>query len=182
MQGKRAAEFIAFETCRQAGIECVAARCFSFVGAGMPYDLHYAVGEFTLKAIKQNPIVIRSDGSALRSFMHLRDLAGWLLTLLAHHTQHAIYNVGSSDVVSILDLAQKIKKNLGSASEITCLGGPSTSVGNPTRHAYVPDMSRIKHELMLPPVLPLDEALQSYAHWVAYDLKHSAVAASRTGA
>lgn len=141
-QGKRAAEFIFSERCRILGVDAVIARCFSFIGAGLPHNVHYAVGNFVASALRNEDIIIQSDGSAIRSYMDMRDLVIWLGLLLGNKNNHLIYNVGSDEGITIRDLAACVVDVLGSKSQIVIKGDESFSIGNPVRSFYVPTIER----------------------------------------
>jgi nucleoside-diphosphate-sugar epimerase len=64
--GKSLAEYILFQAYSKTGLEVVIARCFSFVGPGIPLHLHYAIGNFIKNAIERNPIHVKGDGLAIR--------------------------------------------------------------------------------------------------------------------
>ena len=44
-------------------------------------DIHYAVGNFIENAIKNEDIVIKSDGNDVRSYQYLEDTCIWLENL-----------------------------------------------------------------------------------------------------
>ena len=162
-QGKRAAEFIFSERCQMLGIDPVIARCFSFIGAGLPHDIHYAVGNFVASALDNIDIIIRSDGSAVRSYMDMRDFVIWLGLLLGHKNQHMIYNVGSDEAIAIRDLAARIVEVFGSRSRIVIQGDLTHSIGNPVRNSYVPSVDLFRREYDPRRLTNLAQSLEAYA-------------------
>ena len=68
---KKVAEFIARDCCLNGLVDASVARCFSFVGPGLPTDLHYAVGNFVADAITTRKITIEGNGLTQRSYMDL---------------------------------------------------------------------------------------------------------------
>ena len=60
-KGKLRAE----ELCLQSSIDCMIARCFAFVGPQMPLDAHFAIGNFIGNCLRNEPIVIKGDGTAI---------------------------------------------------------------------------------------------------------------------
>ena len=161
--GKRAAEFIFSEMCRNAGIDGKIGRCFSFVGAGLPHDIHYAIGNFVAAALKQEDIVIHSDGSAVRSYMDMRDFVIWLGLMLGQNSPNNLYNIGSPEAVSIRELAERTLAILGSRSQMTVKGNPAHAVGNQVRSFYVPCIDRFKADFSPPAMTPLNRAIADYA-------------------
>ncbi|MBV5349667.1 NAD(P)-dependent oxidoreductase, partial [bacterium] len=158
-QGKRAAEFLCATYAEKIGFNMTIARCFSFVGPYQPLDIHYAIGNFILQAINNKTILIRGDGTPLRSFLYSGDLVTWLLTLLLRKGTTDIYNVGSDSAISINNLANLVKETTNSTSTIEIQGNPSHSTGNPLRSTYIPNISRARNELGLDVWTPLSKAI-----------------------
>ena len=98
------------------------ARCFSFVGPGLPTDLHYAIGNFVSSAVNGEDIIIKGDGSNIRSYMYLGDMVSWLMRILFMGKQGEDYNVGSDEKISVLELAKIVKNTLKTTSKIVVLG------------------------------------------------------------
>jgi UDP-glucose 4-epimerase len=62
---------------------------------------------------------VHGDGTQTRSFCHVSDTVRALTGLMdAGETSGQIYNVGSSERVRIVDLAERIKQATGSDSEL----------------------------------------------------------------
>ena len=86
--------------------------------------------------------MIKSDGTAIRSYMFMGDLIWWLLKLLLDGKSGEAYNVGSDQPVSILELALKVAQISQSRSEVVVQGQASHSVGVPVRNAYFPSIEK----------------------------------------
>ena len=96
------------------GFAVAIARCFAFVGAYLPRDQHFAIGNFLEDARLRQPVRVRARYPVIRSYMHADDLARWLLTLAAGAAPHCpVVNVGSGEAVSVLDLAHRIAARFG---------------------------------------------------------------------
>lgn len=147
--GKSVAEFLLRQASADTFLEVVIARCFSFVGPGMPLNLHYAIGNFIKNAGESNSIVIKSDGTAIRSYMYLGDLVWWLLKLLLDGKSGEAYNVGSDHPISIAELARKVAHLSPNAPEISIQGHSAYSVGVPVKNIYTPSIEKAKSELGL---------------------------------
>jgi nucleoside-diphosphate-sugar epimerase len=161
--GKRAAEWLAHRHGRQHGLNILTARCFAFVGPYLPLDAHFAIGNFLRDALAGRPITIQGDGTPLRSYLHAADMAAWSWALLAGGAPHSVYNIGGTEAVSIQQLAQHVVAATGSSSPITVL---KQAVAGAPAERYVPDVSRIRRDLQLPPALALDEALRRTVDWL----------------
>ena len=158
-QGKRGAEFLISYYADLYGFDYVIARCFSFVGPSLPVDLHYAIGNFVFDALYNDFIEIKGDGRAFRSYLDIDDLTIWLLKLMATPCKCKVYNVGSDQSLSILDLAKKIRNIISPKKEIKILGNVSHSIGNFPRNYYVPNINRAKAELGLRVWIDIDKAI-----------------------
>jgi dTDP-glucose 4,6-dehydratase/UDP-glucose 4-epimerase len=173
-QGKRAAEFLCACYGEQYGWNTSIARCFSFVGPYMPLDLQYAIGNFIRAALSNRPIVVKGDGTPVRSYLYTGDLVVWLLTLLVREGRPRIYNVGSDQGISIGNLAALVRDELNPALEVHILGQAGLSVGNPLRNYYVPNIDRARAELALDVWTNPSNALRlTAAHESARELQSS---------
>ncbi|WP_434632937.1 NAD-dependent epimerase/dehydratase family protein [Chromobacterium sp. CV08] len=159
-QAKRAAEFLCAAYARRHGWQLSVARCFSFVGPFMPLDIHYAIGNFMLSAMRKEPIIIKGDGSPFRSYLYMGDLVVWLLALLRREGEPRLFNVGSDAAVSIAELAHLVRDRIHPEGEVRILGRAETSVGNPVRNLYVPDIGLAREALGLAPWTSLGDAIQ----------------------
>ena len=147
--GKSVAEFLLRRASAESSLEIVIARCFAFVGPGIPINLHYAIGNFIKNAVEGNPILIKGDGTPIRSYMYLGDLVWWLLQLLLDGKSGDIYNVGSDQPISIAELAHKVALLSNNSPKILIEGQADYSVGVPVRNIYTPSIEKAKFELGL---------------------------------
>lgn len=158
-QAKRTAEFLCAAYAHEYGFNLTVARCFAFIGPFMPLDLHYAVGNFMQNAIRGEDIVVHGDGLPVRSYLYMADLVVWLLAMLLRSGEPAIYNVGSDETVSIVDLAHLVRSHCYPDGQVCVLGKSDATVGNPVRNLYVPDINRARQELGLMPWTSLEKAV-----------------------
>ncbi len=156
---KRAAEFLCAGYAAQHGIEVKIARCFSFAGPGLPFDLHYAIGNFIRDALRGGPIEILGDGTPRRSYLYTADLAVWLWTILARGANLLPYNVGSEADTSIADLARLVAEIVDPSVEVRIAKLPAPGA-EPDR--YVPCTGRIR-ALGLTESVGLSEAIRRMA-------------------
>ena len=161
-EGKRAAELMTLLHAQQAGIECVIARCFAFVGPHLPLDRHFAIGNFIRDALEALPIRIHGDGTPIRSYLYASDLATWLWTLLLNAPSGEAYNVGSDEAVSIADLARTVVEVLGVDSEIQ-IGRDAIPGALCTQ--YVPSIAKAREQLGLRVNVSLRDAIRYSAEW-----------------
>ena len=160
--GKRFSEFSCALYARTYGIATPIARLFAFVGPHLPLDINFAVGNFIGDVLAGRPIAIGGDGTPYRSYLYAADLARWCWTLLFAGESARIYNVGSSDAVSIRELAEAVAETLAPGTSITIAKTPNPDV-LPLR--YVPSVERIAAELGLRPTVDLREGIRRTAAW-----------------
>lgn len=168
---KRQAEHLCALYQREHQIDFVIARCFAFVGQDLPLDAHFAIGNFLRDALAGRDIVVNGDGTPVRSFMDQRDLADWMVALLVRGKRQRAYNVGSTESVSIGDLAHRIARAIPSLPMVRILREPVTgqSAG---RNFYVPDTTRARDELGLTCSYDLNTSIRSV-------LEHHCAAAAK---
>jgi dTDP-glucose 4,6-dehydratase len=153
---KRAAEHLCALYSAEHGLETVIARCFAFVGEDLPLDVHFAIGNFIRDALWSEEITVAGDGKSIRSYLDQRDLAEWLLRLLANgHSGHA-YNVGSDRGISIAALANLVREIVSPAKTVRILGNVNEAR---QRNIYVPDITKARVELGLKVTVELEQAI-----------------------
>ena len=148
---KREAE----QLCAESGVDFTTARAFAFLGPYLALDAHFAAGNFLRDARRGGPILVRGDGTALRSYLYPADLVIWLLRVLLRGKKGRAYNVGSGEVVSTAQLARKIAESLTPQPEVVI---QSVQPQGP-QNIYLPDISRAQNELGLQVMIPLQEAI-----------------------
>lgn len=158
--GKLAAEHLCALYADEFDLETITARCFAFMGPDLPLDVHFAIGNFVRDALWADEIVVRGDGSPLRTYLDQDDLANWLLTLLKKGRPSEVYNVGSDQVVSIVALAHLVRDLIAPIKPVRILGKVDPSQA---RNRYVPDISKARTEMGLDVTIPLAESVRRTA-------------------
>lgn len=151
-RGKLAAERFLLAS----GLDVKIARCFAFVGPYLPRTIHFAIGNFIQDCLEGRDIVIKGDGTPLRSYLYADDLVEWLFAILDRGVSGGLYNVGSGDAVSILEVAKNVCAVLGRGNEIRICEKPTAAAPS----VYVPDVSRASIELGLMQTVPLGKAIR----------------------
>ncbi len=144
-EGKRVAEYLVSYYADKFKYDFAIARCFSFFGPYLPLDIHYAIGNFVNDALSKKEITIHGTGQDLRSYLYMADAWTWLLRML-FNANNQIFNVGSSNSISIKDLAVLVGQTLSPAKPINMLGKVG-SIGNFARNIYIPDTNKIQNQL-----------------------------------
>ena len=161
-EAKRAAESLCAIYSRQFGLSTVIARCFSFVGPGLPLDGKFAIGNFIRDALAGSPIRIAGDGSPYRSYMYAADLTIWLWTLLLRGSAGQAYNVGSEAGLTIAAVAQAVAGSLTPPPSIQIAQEPNPATPPPR---YVPSTHKAHTELGLSETLDLHESVRRTLLW-----------------
>jgi dTDP-glucose 4,6-dehydratase len=150
-KAKREAE----QLCAESSVDFVTARAFAFLGPYLPLDAHFAAGNFLRDARKGGPILVRGDGTALRSYLHPADLVIWLLRMLVRGKRGRAYNVGSDEVVTIAQLAQTVARASSPTPEVVIQSAQPQGPQN----IYLPDVTLARTELDLKVRIPLAFAI-----------------------
>jgi dTDP-glucose 4,6-dehydratase len=98
----------------------VIARLFSFWGDGLDDDKAQTI--YTKRALKNEDISLRNNGKTIRTYMHGSEMARWLWAILFRGRKGEAYDVGSDTPVTMLELAQQIKRQYNSRSNIVTNG------------------------------------------------------------
>jgi nucleoside-diphosphate-sugar epimerase len=106
-ESKRAAETMGVSYASQFGVQFKTVRPFHTYGPGMSLDDGRVFADFVSDIVNNRSIVMKSDGSAVRSFCYLADAVLGFFTVLFHGKRGESYNVGNPDgVLSIIQLAE----------------------------------------------------------------------------
>jgi UDP-glucose 4-epimerase len=113
-------EFLALGFHQERELDCVIARFFNTVGPRQQGQYGMVIPRFVERALAGEPLEIHGDGTQTRSFCHVSDTIRAVRGLMgAEEISGEIFNVGSAERVSILELAQRVVEVTGSKSELT---------------------------------------------------------------
>jgi UDP-glucose 4-epimerase len=113
-------EFLALAHNQERGLDCVIVRLFNTVGPRQSGQYGMVIPRFMERAVANAPIEIFGDGEQTRCFCHVDDTVRALIALMDEPaTTGEIYNVGSTNRIRIIDLADKIRELTNSTSELT---------------------------------------------------------------
>ena len=153
-EAKRYAEALTMAYHRQQGVNTCIARIFNTYGPRMrPHDGR-ALTAFIHQAIEGTPLTVFGEGSQRRTFCYVDDLVRGLYRL-AESSEHLPVNMGSSEEMTLLELARAVLRITGSKSEIVFHPLP---VGEP--EVRRPDLTRARQLLGWEPEVGLDEGLR----------------------
>ena len=156
--GKRYAEHLCALYAAEFRIEVKIARVFAVIGDEMPLSGQYAAGNFIRDALDplKDSIVVKGDGTPLRSYLNVVDVADWIVRILDQGRPVCPYNVGSDTALTICDLASLVAR-LVSPEKKVLVSQPPEHEGR--RSAYLPDCSLIKGELGVSETISVAESI-----------------------
>ena len=160
--GKRLSELLCSLSASDESIEFVTARCFAMVGPYLPLDKHFAIGNFIDACLRKEDIIIKGDGSPLRSYLYMADVSRFLLTLLLRGISGEAYNVGSGSPISIEGLAELTRQVLGADVSISKI---NNSYIEQHSDAYYPSVDKLG-ALGLRPSFDLAQAILRTSEWL----------------
>jgi UDP-glucose 4-epimerase len=111
-------EFLALAYGQERNLDFVIARLFNTVGPRQTGQYGMVVPTFVERALAGDPIDIHGDGSQTRCFCHVADTVRALRGLMDTGPSGEIFNVGSKNKISILELAVRVIRLTGSESEV----------------------------------------------------------------
>ena len=153
-------EFLALAYHQERGLDCVIARLFNTVGPRQSGQYGMVIPRFVEWALAGRPLEVFGDGGQTRSFCHVQDTIRALKGLLDGDASGQIYNVGSSERIRILDLAQQVLELTGSSSELVYVPFERAYGGGieDTLHRE-PAIEKIRSAIGWEPTLGLDRIL-----------------------
>src|SRR6478735_4250046 len=118
-ESKALDEFLALAYHQERGLDCVIVRLFNTVGPRQSGQYGMVIPRFVQAALAGDTLEIHGDGTQTRCFCHVQDTIRALTGLMdAADVSGEIFNVGSTERVTINELAQRVLAATGSGSEI----------------------------------------------------------------
>jgi nucleoside-diphosphate-sugar epimerase len=152
-EAKRYAEALSMAYARYFSVSVGIVRIFNSYGPRMRPDGRVVSG-FVEQAVSGRPLTIHGEGSQTRSPCFAEDTVRGILALAESDYRQPV-NVGTTEEVTVLELAAMIRRIAGSDSPIEHLPADED---DPRRRR--PDISRAKQELGWEPRVPLAEGLR----------------------
>jgi len=118
-EGKRCAETMFFDYHRRYGVPIKVARIFNTYGPRMLENDGRVVSNFTVQALKGEPLTIYGDGTQTRSFCYVDDLLNGLELLMDSDSEvTGPCNLGNPKEESIKEIARMILRQTNSRSRL----------------------------------------------------------------
>jgi UDP-glucose 4-epimerase len=156
-------EFLAIAYWKEKQVPTVIARLFNTVGPRQTGRYGMVIPNFVRQALTEDEITVYGDGSQSRCFTHVSDAVTALIGL-AEHTEAVgdVYNIGSTQEITIRDLAERIKELTGSSSRIVFVPyDEAYEEGFEDMMRRVPNISKINRLIGYSPKVGLDQTLMS---------------------
>jgi UDP-glucose 4-epimerase len=155
-------EFLALAHWYEFRLPVVIVRLFNTVGPRQTGQYGMVVPRFVRQGLAGEPITVYGDGKQTRCFAHVLDVVEALPKLMHLPTARGqIYNIGSTEEVSMLDLAQRVKAATGGRSEIKLIPYEQAYVeGFEDMRRRLPDLTKIQKAVGYRPKRGLDQILK----------------------
>jgi UDP-glucose 4-epimerase len=156
-------EFLAQAFYQQYGLSVVTGRFFNTIGPRQMGRYGMVVPRFVQWALQNEPLQVYGTGTQTRCFLYVEDLVDAVLALMrCEPAAGHVFNIGSSEEISMAALADKIIGLTGSRSSAQFVPY-EVAYGRPIEDMMrrVPDTTRIRDLTGWQPKTTLDQTLQA---------------------
>jgi UDP-glucose 4-epimerase len=156
-------EFLALAYWREKKLPTIIVRLFNTVGPRQTGQYGMVIPSFVRQALAGRPITVYGDGKQTRCFGYVGDVVEALIKLMDQPTAVGqVFNIGSNEEVTILELARRVKEQTGSDSEIVFVPyDEAYEEGFEDMPRRVPDITKIGELVGFRPSMSLEGILQS---------------------
>jgi UDP-glucose 4-epimerase len=155
-------EILAFAYHRERGLPTVVVRLFNTVGPRQSAAYGMVIPRLVEQALAGEPLTVYGDGQQSRCFCHVADVVRALILLLEESTAEGdVFNVGSTEEITILELARMIVEMTGSSSEIRTIPySEAYEEGFEDMRRRVPSIAKIQGAVGWSPTVPLRDIVK----------------------
>ena len=138
-------EILAFAYHREKGLPTIVTRLFNTVGPRQTAAYGMVLPRFVKQALAGEPLTVYGDGRQTRCFCHVSDVVAALVALIEEpQAEGDVFNVGSTEEVTILEAAERVIAGAGSSSEVELIPYEKAyEEGFEDMQRRVPDISKI---------------------------------------
>ena len=156
-------EFLALAYWREKKLPTTIVRLFNTVGPRQTGRYGMVIPTFVKQALAGRPITVYGDGKQTRCFGYVGDVVGALIKLMdTTDSIGQVFNIGSTEEISILQLAEKIKELTKSTSEIVFVPyDDAYEEGFEDMPRRVPDTTKINQLVGFKAEMTLDGILET---------------------
>jgi UDP-glucose 4-epimerase len=154
-------EFLALAYHRQFSLPVIIVRLFNTVGPRQTGRYGMVVPRFVRQALANEAITVYGDGSQSRCFADVSDVTDAIYKLVFHpQAVGEVYNIGSTQEVTIFELAQRVIELSGSRSSIVRIPyDQAYEPGFEDMQRRVPSIDKIQRLIDFRPRYRLDDIL-----------------------
>ena len=154
-------EFLALAYYKEKKLPVTVVRLFNTVGPRQTGQYGMVIPNFVKQALAGRPITVFGDGSQSRCFTDVADVVRALIDLAEHpDAVGEVFNIGSGQEVTILELAQMVKALAGSQSEIVFVPyDEAYEEGFEDMQRRVPDIGKVQKLIGYEPTFTLEQTL-----------------------
>ncbi|HQZ39193.1 MAG TPA: GDP-mannose 4,6-dehydratase [Vicinamibacterales bacterium] len=155
-------EFLALAHWKERQLPVVIVRFFNTVGPRQTGQYGMVVPTFVHQALAGEPLTVFGDGMQSRSFTYVGDVVRALLKLMVEpRAVGEVFNIGNTEEVSILGLAERVKALTGSVSPIVTIPyDQAYEAGFEDMPRRAPDLTKIRELIGYEPAVGLDEIIR----------------------
>jgi len=155
-------EFLALAHWKERQLPVVVVRFFNTVGPRQTGQYGMVVPTFVRQALAGEALTVFGDGTQSRSFSYVGDVVGALMKLMVEpRAVGEVFNIGNTEEVTILGLAERVKALTGSASPIVTIPyDQAYEAGFEDMPRRVPDLAKIRQLIGYEPSVGLDEIIR----------------------
>jgi UDP-glucose 4-epimerase len=154
-------EFLALAYHKAAELPVIIFRLFNTVGARQRGHYGMVLPRFVQWALRNEPLQVYGDGGQQRCFGNVNDVVQAIIGLAESPDANGeVFNIGSNEECTILELAERVIARTGSRSEIIKIPyDQAYEAGFEDMRRRVPDIQKIKRVIGWKPTTPLDETI-----------------------
>lgn len=160
-------EFLALAYWREKKLPTIIVRLFNTVGPRQTGRYGMVIPTFVKQAVAGRPLTVYGDGKQSRCFGYVGDVVEALIKLMEHpEAVGQVFNIGSSEEVTILEVAQRVKELTHSSSEIVFVPyDEAYEEGFEDMPRRVPDISKVSRLVGFRPQMNLDGILETVVNY-----------------
>lgn len=166
-------EFLALAYHKEVGLPVVIFRLFNTVGPRQSGQYGMVVPRFVRWALTGEPIRVYGDGQQQRCFCNVQDVVDAIVRLAdTPEALGQVFNIGSSEEVTIMQLAERVRDRADSASPIELIPYEQAyEAGFEDFRRRVPSLEKINHFTGWQPTTSLDETIDQIIAYQREELK-----------
>jgi UDP-glucose 4-epimerase len=156
-------EFLAIAYHKEKGMPVVIGRFFNTVGPRQTGQYGMVLPSFVRQALAGEPLTVYGDGTQSRCFCHVSDAVRAAMALMDREDLAGeCFNIGSTEEVSMLDLAQRVIGQTGSSSSVTLVPySEAYGPGFEDMQRRVPSLAKVGKAIGFKPAMSLEVTIRS---------------------